>query len=61
MLWFAWIRPGMLRRILGAWIAFFLPGFHPWNEDDRKLIAGFDLTGDYGQAPVKKVRGAHSA
>ena len=38
MLWFAWIRPGMLRRILGAWIAFFLPGFHPWKHDDRALI-----------------------
>jgi uncharacterized protein len=39
MLWFAWVRPGMLRRILGAWFAFFLPGFHPWNHDDRALIA----------------------
>lgn len=39
MLWFAWVRPGMLRKILGAWIAFFLPGFHPWKHDDRHLIA----------------------
>ena len=39
MLWFAWVRPGMLRRILGAWLAFFMPGFHPWNHDDRALIA----------------------
>jgi hypothetical protein len=39
MLWFAWVRPGMLRKILGAWLAFFLPGFHPWNHDDRALIA----------------------
>lgn len=39
MLWFAWVRPGMLRKILGAWLAFFLPGFHPWNHDDRGLIA----------------------
>ena len=31
MLWFAWVGPGMLRKILGAWLAFFLPGFHPWN------------------------------
>ena len=31
--------PGMLRKILGAWLAFFLPGFHPWNQDDRALIA----------------------
>lgn len=39
MLWFAWVRPGMLRKILGAWFAFFLPGFHPWKHDDRGLIA----------------------
>ena len=39
MLWFAWVRPGMLRRIIGAWFAFFLPRFHPWNHDDRGLIA----------------------
>lgn len=39
MLWFAWVRPGMLRKISGAWLAFFLPGFHPWKIDDRHLIA----------------------
>ena len=39
MLWFAWVRPGMLRRVFGAWVAFFLPRFHPWNQDDRGLIA----------------------
>ena len=39
MLWFAWVRPGMLRRIFGAWFAFFLPRFHPWKHDDRPLIA----------------------
>jgi predicted metal-dependent hydrolase len=38
VLWFAWVRPGMLRKIFGAWLAFFLPGFHPWNHDDRALI-----------------------
>ena len=39
MLWFAWVWPGMLRKILGAWAAMFMPGFHPWNQDDRALIA----------------------
>ena len=38
MLWFAWIWPGMLRRLLGAWAGLFLPGFHPWKHDDRHLI-----------------------
>lgn len=36
-------RPGVLRRILPAWIGYFLPGFHPWNHDDRALIAGVEL------------------
>ena len=33
-------KPGVLRRVFPAWIAYFLPGFHPWNHDDRALIAG---------------------
>ncbi len=32
-------KPGVLRRIFPAWLAYFLPGFHPWNKDDRALIA----------------------
>ena len=30
--------PGVLRKIFPAWVAYFLPGFHPWNHDDRALI-----------------------
>jgi predicted metal-dependent hydrolase len=48
MLWFAWVRPGMMRKILGAWLAFFLPGFHPWNQDDRALIGKAES--DYADA-----------
>ena len=39
LFWHAFVRPGMVRRILGAWASFFLPRFHPWNHDDRALIA----------------------
>lgn len=31
--------PGVLRRLLPAWLGYFMPGFHPWNHDDRDLIA----------------------
>ena len=39
VLWWLFGRPGLLRRISPAWVRFFLPGFHPWREDDRALIA----------------------
>lgn len=32
-------KPGILRRLIPAWFAYFMPGFHPWNHDDRDLIA----------------------
>jgi hypothetical protein len=31
-------KPGVLRRIFPAWLSYFLPGFHPWNIDDRALM-----------------------
>ena len=39
LFWFAYVRPGMIRKVLGAWASFFMPGFHPWNHNDRPLIA----------------------
>jgi predicted metal-dependent hydrolase len=41
-------KPGFLRRIALPWLAFFAPGFHPWNEDDRKLISIYE--GDFTDA-----------
>lgn len=35
-------RPGLMRRILPHWITWFRPGFHPWDLDDRALIARYD-------------------
>ncbi len=52
MFWFAWVRPGMLRKIFGAWLAFFLPGFHPWNHDDRALIARAESDYDAARLPA---------
>ena len=50
---YAFGRPGMARKVLGAWFAYFMPGFHPWNHDDRKLIALADS--DYEAARLAKV------
>jgi predicted metal-dependent hydrolase len=36
--WYLFGTPGVLRKIVPAWFAYFLPGFHPWKHDDRGLI-----------------------
>ena len=58
LLWYLWVRPGMFRKIAGAWLRFFLPGFHPWNEDDRHLLAAYDSSAAHVPAPKRKVRRA---
>jgi predicted metal-dependent hydrolase len=58
LLWFMWVRPGMVRKIFSAWAKFFLPGFHPWNEDDRHLIRGYEAGEDSAFDSTRKVRRA---
>lgn len=36
------VTPGILRKIFPAWCAYFMPGFHPWNHDDRALIGKYE-------------------
>ena len=52
LLWYLWARPGMFRKIAGAWGKFFLPGFHPWNEDDRALLRAYEA----GVAPAPEAK-----
>jgi hypothetical protein len=60
LLWYQWIDPGMFRKIAGAWVKFFLPAFHPWNEDDRDLLRRYEASAaaTTAPAPLKKVRNA---
>ena len=58
LLGFMWVRPGMMRKIFRAWAAFFLPRFHPWNEDDRHLIQRYEADAALGTESAKKVRAA---
>jgi len=37
------IRPGMLRKVFPSYLTYFKPSFHPWQVDDRALIAAVDL------------------
>lgn len=32
-------KGGIGRNVLGSWASFFRPGFHPWDIDDRLLVA----------------------
>jgi predicted metal-dependent hydrolase len=58
LLWFMWIRPGMMRKIFSAWAKYFMPGFHPWNEDDRYLIQRYEAEAALGRESGRKVRRA---
>jgi predicted metal-dependent hydrolase len=42
IVWYLFGKPGALRRTFPAWLAYFMPGFHPWNRDDRALIERYD-------------------
>ncbi|HEU4958579.1 MAG TPA: metal-dependent hydrolase, partial [Sphingomicrobium sp.] len=58
LLWFMWVKPGMIRKVFSAWASFFLPGFHPWNVDDRHLIKRYEAEAALGTESAKKVRRA---
>jgi uncharacterized protein len=40
--WYLLGSPGVLRQVAWAWLAYFRPGFHPWDHDDRALIAAHE-------------------
>jgi predicted metal-dependent hydrolase len=61
LLWFMWIRPGMMRKIARAWAGFFMPDFHPWNEDDRHLISAYEESAPQAAEPGRKVRRSRAA
>lgn len=50
--WFLLGKPGVLRKLIPAWAAFFKPGFHPWEHDDRHLIGTHDSAYADARMPV---------
>lgn len=40
--YFVFGKPGVLRRILPHYLAWYRPGFHPWQKDDRDLLSGIE-------------------
>ena len=49
------VRPGPLTRIALPLMAFFRPGFHPWDHDDRALIGTFDSDYEAARVPAGAV------
>jgi len=43
-------RPGLLRRVFPAYLTYFKPGFHPWQHDDRALLASAQVRLGLGAA-----------
>lgn len=44
-------RRGLFPRIMGEWLSFFRPGFHPWDHDNRHHLARVDaLVAAYGES-----------
>ncbi len=56
LVWYLVGTPGALRRVFPQWLAWFRPSFHPWDHDDRGLIA--QAQADYGLEPVLVARAA---
>ena len=46
--WYLIGNPGVLRKSFLPWLSYFMPGFHPWNHDDRALIKKYES--DYADA-----------
>jgi len=36
---YLFVAPGLLRAVLKSYFTYYRPGFHPWEEDDRHLLA----------------------
>jgi predicted metal-dependent hydrolase len=40
---FMWGNPGWLRKTIPSYLRFFKPSFHPWEEDNRNLLEGWQV------------------
>ena len=51
LLGFMFVTPGPFRRIIPAWADWFKPSFHPWQHDNRQLLAKTQAEYDVATAP----------
>ena len=55
LLWYLWVSARNVpedREAHGC--KFFLPGFHPWNEDDRNLLRAYEASAAGGQRRLRR-------
>jgi predicted metal-dependent hydrolase len=41
---FLFFEPGLMRKVMKSYFSYYRPGFHPWEEDDRNLLAKAEAT-----------------
>ena len=41
---FLFFEPGLMRKVMKSYFSYYRPGFHPWEEDDRALLAKAEAT-----------------
>ena len=39
LLGWLYVKPGALRKLIPAWLDYFRPSFHPWQHDNRHVLA----------------------
>jgi len=47
---FLWVKPGVFSRGWKTYFAWYRPGFHPWDEDNRALVASWKAEFDAATA-----------
>jgi hypothetical protein len=50
---YLFIKPGILRRVFWAYLAYYRRDFHPWQHDNRALITEWEQ--DYGKSISRTV------
>lgn len=46
-----WIDPGPLRKSIPAYLDWFRPSFHPWQHDNRDLVAAWKA--EHGESELQ--------
>lgn len=52
---YVWRTPGLFTRNAKTYFAWYRPGFHPWDEDNRALVAEWKAEFDAAAAPAAAV------